>query len=368
MFEDLATPTALVDVGVFEANLQRGHRRAADLGVGLRPHAKTVKSPELLESVVSAGARGLTVSTLGELRTLAAVSADIMYGVPVAAGKGPAVLDALGDAPIRLTVIVDSVSGLAGVPSDPRIDVAIEVDCDGHRGGVRPDDPLVTELADRISEHHRLRGVMTHGGGSYLGEPSEVARLAVAEREAVVGVASVLRDRGHRFDMVSVGSTPTFFTVDHLRDVTEARPGVYLFGDLSMVALGAMRLPDLALSTLATVVGVVDRGRRALIDAGWSALSQDWGVPALERTTGLGRVATVGRGLSDSDLVVSDANQEHGFVTMRTGGLTGLSVGERVRVWPNHACATAEMHSSLVLVRGEDVIGPVDRPRGWRPA
>lgn len=366
MFEDLVTPAALVDIDVFEANIQRGVHRAAELGVDLRPHAKTVKSPELLERVVAAGATGFTVSTLGELRTLAAVSADLMYAVPVAAGKGLALREALGDAEVRLTVILDSTAGILGVPSDPRIDVAIEIDCDGHRGGVRPDDPMVYELADRLGD--RLRGVMTHGGGSYLVSASEVATLAAAERDAVVGVAAGLRERGHRPGMVSVGSTPTFFSVDHLRGVTEARPGVYLFGDLSMVALGVMRESDLALSTLATVVGVVDRGRRALIDAGWSALSQDRGVPALDAMTGLGRVSTVGLDLSDSELIVSEANQEHGFVTMRNGGHTGLGVGERVRVWPNHACATAEMHSRLALVRGEDVIGRADRPRGWGPA
>ncbi|MEX2654571.1 MAG: alanine racemase [Acidimicrobiia bacterium] len=365
MFGDLVTPAALVDMDVFAANTGQGVQRAAELGVDLRPHAKTVKSPELLGSVVAAGASGLTVSTLAELRTLAAVSTDIMYAVPVAAGKSPALLEALGDAPIRLTVVVDSVSGLLGVPSDPRVDVAIEIDCDGHRGGVRPDDPRVYSLADQIVEHHRLRGVMTHGGGSYLVGASEVPMLATAERDAVVGVAAGLRDRGHDVDLVSVGSTPTFFGVDHLRGASEARPGVYLFGDLSMVSLGVMRPTELALSTLATVVGVVDRGHRALIDAGWSALSQDRGVPALKGMTGLGSVTTAG--LADSELIVSEANQEHGFVTMRTGGPTGLEVGERVRVWPNHACATAEMHSRLALVRGEEVIGRAERPRGWGP-
>jgi D-serine deaminase-like pyridoxal phosphate-dependent protein len=84
--------------------------------------------------------------------------------------------------------------------------------------------------------------------------------------------------------MVSVGSTPTFVAVDGLEGVTEARPGVYLFGDMSMVELGIFPPDRMALSVLATVIGLVAGGSTALIDAGWSALSQDRGGSLAGRT------------------------------------------------------------------------------------
>jgi D-serine deaminase-like pyridoxal phosphate-dependent protein len=365
VFAELSTPVLLVDVDVFGNNVRRGADRAQSLGVALRPHAKTVKAPELLRQVMAAGASGLTVSTLGEIRTLRSVSSDLLYGVPVAAGKDVPLRGAVGDDDVRVTVIVDDLANLDGVPDDPRFDVAIEIDCDGHRGGMPPDAPHLTQLAERISEHRSLRGVMTHGGGSYLVDPGGVAAVAAAEREAVLIAARRLVEIGIEPELVSVGSTPTFFAVEHLNGVTEARPGVYLFGDGSMLALGACSSEGLAVSTLATVVGRSTDGTVAFIDAGWSALSQDSGVPVLAGATGLGVVVAEGGSLGETLLVVSGANQEHGFVTRRDGGPTALAIGSRVRVYPNHACATAEHHRELVLVSGESVVERVMRPQGW---
>lgn len=351
MFPELTTPVALVDLDVFEANIARGAARARELNVGLRPHAKTVKSPALVERVVEAGVSGLTVSTLGELESLGHLTGDILYAVPFAPGKDRRVVEAMGGGDLRLTVLVDSVEGVGAVPADPRIDVAIEIDSDGRRTGVRPESASLMAIAERVGM--RLRGVATHAGAAYVESSGQVA---TAERDAVLLAANRLREAGYAIDMVSVGSSPTFAAVDHLRGVTEARPGVYLFGDESQVALGASDAGAVALTVLATVIGRKERA--VVIDAGWSALSQDRGVPSLDGC---------GYGVVDGDpaLVVSAATQEHGIVTSRSGGDPGLAVGDRVRIRPLHACATAEMHPWLVTVRGGAVLGRVARPRGW---
>ncbi len=362
MFPSLATPALLLDAEVFGRNVRRGVARAVALGVGLRPHAKTVKSPELLGQVMELGARGLTVSTLGEIRTLKATAPDLMYAVPVAAGKDTPLLRAMGDDDIAVTVIIDDVANLDGIPRDPRIRVAIEIDSDGHRGGMEPTSGHLVELAERIGERSAFAGVMTHGGGSYLVEPGEVKVVAAAERQAVLDAAARLTESGIACPLVSVGSTPTFFAVDHLDGVTEARPGVYLFGDRSTRVLGACSPDQIAVSVLATVVGQAKGGTISFLDAGWSALSQDRGVPALGDDAGLGAVVD---GAGDDALVVIDANQEHGFVARRGGGPTGLATGSRVAVIPNHACATAELHREIVVVSGESVLGRIERPRGW---
>ncbi|MEJ1267911.1 hypothetical protein WDV93_13775 [Pantoea ananatis] len=41
----------------------------------------------------------------------------------------------------------------------------MEIDCDGHRGGVRPDDGTLAEIAGHLHQHGMVvEGVMTHAG------------------------------------------------------------------------------------------------------------------------------------------------------------------------------------------------------------
>ena len=55
------------------------------------------------------------------------------------------------------------------------------------------------------------------------------------------------------------------------------------------------------------------------------------------------------------DLILADANQEHGILKVRPGSnavLPELAIGDRVRILPNHACATGAQHRSYHIVHG----------------
>jgi D-serine deaminase-like pyridoxal phosphate-dependent protein len=70
------------------------------------------------------------------------------------------------------------------------------------------------------------------------------------------------------------------------------------------------------------------------------------------------------------DLIVADANQEHGIITVRPGSngvLPDLAIGDRVRVLPNHACATGAQHSSYHVVHGASEVVHAEWQRfgGW---
>ena len=60
-------------------------------------------------------------------------------------------------------------------------------------------------------------------------------------------------------------------------------------------------------------------------------------------------------GIPCADWIVGDANQEHGIITVRPGSgsvLPDLAIGDRVRILPNHACATSAQHRAYHVVRG----------------
>src|SRR3546814_19014172 len=73
----------------------------------------------------------------------------------------------------------------------------IEIDCEGHRSGLGPDDQRLVEVGRILHDGGvELRGVMTHAGESYgaVGEQA-LAAFAEQERAAVVNAAGMLRDR-----------------------------------------------------------------------------------------------------------------------------------------------------------------------------
>jgi D-serine deaminase-like pyridoxal phosphate-dependent protein len=70
------------------------------------------------------------------------------------------------------------------------------------------------------------------------------------------------------------------------------------------------------------------------------------------------------------DLILGDANQEHGIITLRPGSngtLPDLAIGDRVRILPNHACSTGAQHSAYHVVRGPSTEVEAAWPRfgGW---
>ncbi len=338
--EDLATPSLVLDTAKMTRNIDRLAARASRLGVTLRPHMKTAKSAEV-SLRVSGGHGPITVSTLIEAEVFfAAGHKDILYAVGIAPQKLDRV-QALRAQGCDLCVILDNETqadavAAAGVPA------MIEIDSDGHRGGLRFDDPTLIAVGRILAKNGLLRGVMTHAGESYNVRGAEAhAKFAEIERSAAVAAADALRAAGLECDVVSVGSTPTAHGARDLSGVTELRAGVYMFFDLVMAGIDVCRVDDIALSVLTTVIGHQTAKGWVMIDAGWMAMSRDRGTAVQDVDQGYGVVCDAG-GHVIPDLIVSSANQEHGIVSMRAGGaMPDLPVGTQLRILPNHACATA---------------------------
>lgn len=374
--QDLETPCLVLDAERMERNIARLRARLADLGVGLRPHLKTCKSVEVARCVMDSPQGPATVSTLKEAAHFAAAGVrDMVYAVGIAPAKLAQVL-ALRAEGVDLAVLLDTVAQAEAVAAASReaghpIPALIEIDCDGHRSGVKPDDTeRLLAIGRALVQGAELRGVLTHAGGSYAARGEQALRqCAEDERRGVVDAATALRAAGLPCSVVSLGSTPTAHSATDLTGVTEVRAGVFVFFDLVMAGIGVCRVEDIALSVLATVIGHQRDKGWILIDAGWMAMSQDRGTAKQAVNQGYGVVCDLA-GRAYPDLIVADANQEHGIVTVRPGSagvLPDLAIGDRVRILPNHACATGAQHRSYHVVRGSDATVEAEWPRfgGW---
>jgi D-serine deaminase-like pyridoxal phosphate-dependent protein len=209
---------------------------------------------------------------------------------------------------------------------------------------------------------------MTHGGGSYgAASHQAIADHAELERAGAVRAAETLRAAGSACRIVSVGSTPTALFARSLDGVTEVRAGVHCFMDLVMAGLGVCAIDDIAISVLTSVIGHQRERNWLIVDAGWMAMSRDRGTQSQKVDQGYGLVCD-GSGKPVGDLIVANANQEHGIVADRHGGTLDLArfpVGTLLRVLPNHACATAAQHGRYHVIDGDEPLTVWERFGGW---
>ena len=370
---ELDTPAALLDETLVDRAIARMQSRMNALGVRLRPHVKTAKCIEVARRQRAAGAVGITVSTLKEAEAFfAAGFDDILYAVGMAPQR-VALARSLVERGCRLKLTVDSLAAARAVIEGlPGAQVLIEIDVDQHRAGVKPESDELITIGRALHERGALAGVMTHCGAAYecRGEAALV-EMAEQERALCVRAATRLREAGLPCATVSVGSTPTALFARHLDGVTEVRAGVYVFYDLVMAGLGVCRVEDIALSVLTTVIGHQRDKGWVLVDAGWMAMSRDRGTAAQPVDQGYGLVCDE-RGVPLEGWIVNQANQEHGIVEHRGGiAASGIDVasrfpiGTRLRVLPNHACATAAQHGRYAVVQGSEVKHEWPRFSGW---
>jgi D-serine deaminase-like pyridoxal phosphate-dependent protein len=340
---DLQTPCLVVDRDVLESNLAAMASHARDLGVALRPHAKTHKCVEIARRQLALGAVGLTVATVGEGEVFAdAGFADLFIAYPLwADGVRGRRLRALAER-VALRVGVDSTEGvevLARVLAGTEAEVVVEVDSGQHRTGVAP--ALAGEVAAAAQRCGlRVAGVFTFPGHGY--DPDQREQAAAEETQALQEAAAALRGAGVGAGLRSGGSTPTAALLEP-GTLNELRPGVYAFNDAQQVELGAAAWESVALTAAATVVS--RHGRNIVLDAGSKVLGADR--PAW--TTGYGR-------LLDHPHARLIALSEHHATAAFPEDASLPELGSAVRVVPNHVCASVNLADVLVVTAAGAVV------------
>jgi D-serine deaminase-like pyridoxal phosphate-dependent protein len=215
----------------------------------------------------------------------------------------------------------------------------------------------VKQLVDYVGIE-RFRGLLTFPGHVYR-YPGVEGRRTIAHQEMALlqETAHLLREQQIEVRELSIGSTPTASFAPEVPQMTEMRPGCYVYGDTNQITLGSMSLDACAFGVVATVVST-PAPDRAVIDAGTKALSVDLLVPGL---VGFGVV------LNHPDLVLERLSEEHGVLISKTE--THLHLGDRVIIIPVHCCTTVVLHEQVLMVSAEGIaIWDEVGARGWQPA
>lgn len=333
------TPFLAIDLPVLQANIERVAAWADDRGLGLRPHVKTHKSPEIAHMQEDAGVGGLTVATVGEAEVFAQQGFDdlfVAYPLWLDDDRRRRLARLAERATLRVGFdSVEAARRLAGTG----VTGLVEVDSGHHRSGVAP-EAAGEVAAGAVEGGLEVLGAFTFPGHSYA--PGGRAAAAGGEAGALASAAEALRAAGIEPVVLSGGSTPSLAeTGDGL---TESRPGVYVFNDAQQWELGSCTPDQIALTCHATVVS--HAGGRLVLDSGSKVLGADR--PAW--ASGFGRL------LDHPEARIVILSEHHAVADLAGRPLPPL--GSTVRVVPNHACNAVNLVDEYaVLADG----GLVDR-------
>jgi D-serine dehydratase len=368
---DLPLPLAVIKRRALEHNLGWMQRFCDERGIGLAPHGKTTMSPQLFRAQLDAGAWGLTLATVHQLRMAVAAGARrLLVANQVLAAADLRAIDALKaqHAGLRVLFLLDSIAQLEAIEAvraAAPFEVLLEVGVPGGRTGCRTSGDA-TALARRAkaSPAAVLAGIECYEGLGASGDDAKDRVYTEALMQRVTDIAT-LADRDDLFEcdevIVSAGGSAIFdLVVPGLKPMLTRkvsgllRSGCYVTHDQGnyrrLVSAVNQRIGcadaaglQAAMEVWATVQAMPEPGL-AILAVGKRDISYDMGWPL--------PLAVVPRGESQPksapvDWTISGLNDQHGYLR---GTLGDLAVGDRVILGLSHPCTTFDKWRWMPIV------------------
>lgn len=348
--EALDTPALLLDLDVFERNIDRLARAVAGAPVRLRPHAKSHKCPVIALRQMASGAVGVCCQKVSEPEAMVYGGVpDVLVSNQIVGTPKIARLVALAKQ-ARVAVCVDDARNVAALNEAAtafgvRLPVLVEVNVGAERCGVEPGEPALA-LAQRVARSPGLRfgGLQAyHGAAQHIRDHAKRKEAIDAAGEKTRRTVDLLRQHGLTSAVVSGAGTGTYPFGAASGIWNELQAGSYIFMDADYQQnLGPDGRPGSefaqSLFVYATVMSRPTKDR-AILDAGLKALSVDAGMP---------RVA----GMEDVEYL--RASDEHGKLTLQDPH-GALPLGAKLRLIPGHCDPTVNMYDWYVCYRNNRV-------------
>ena len=347
---EVETPVPVIDLDRLEANLTDLQSYVDEHGIGLWPHTKTHKSPEIGRRQLDLGAGGLTVAKTGEAQVFQEAGATklLVHYPPFGADKWER-LAAIAAAGVELTVAVDSLPAAEGLARvfDRRgltAELLVELDVGLHRTGQTTTAGAVA-VAQQLAQLPALEvaGISCYPGHCRPEDPALPDKL-----QEVDAFLRETRDAfgraGFRADRISGGSTPTRY-LTHTTCVNELRAGTYALLDRN-----DGEDDRCALWVEVTVISDAVPGQ-VVVDAGSKTFTSD------DHPDG-GHGSVLGRPGAD----FAHINEEHGYIDVSSLD-ERPALGGHLQIVPNHACGCMNLHDGVLAVR-DGIVDHVIRVAG----
>lgn len=346
MIPSIPTPSIVIDRAIVERNLQRMADYANQHGLNLRPHIKTHKSQYFAKMQLDHGACGLTVAKAGEAKVMSEISQDILIAYPV---LDPYRLEMLIVVAKKNTVriAVDSSHAIQKLQEtaescDCYFHILIDLDVGYQRTGVQSPEQAL-ELAQLVesSTHLTLDGLFCYYGHISSYHPNEQEPHLKEVSDKLCDIISLWKENGIEANVVSGGTTPSAYQSHFIPELTEIRPGTYIFNDRNSISSGFCEEQDCAASIYTTVISTSVPGK-VVVDAGSKTLTSDRLIHNPD---------TAGHGLvvGYPGAVITRLTEEHGEIDI-TQCSELPKLGDVLQIIPNHICPCINLQDRVYLL------------------
>ena len=330
---ELDTPAVVIDLDVLEKNIEGMAAHCRELGITLRGHTKSHKSPEIAKMQIAAGSQGIVCQKLGDAEVMARAGLDdILMTYNIVGRHKVRRLSELAKR-CRMTVTCDSIEVATGISKQAQFDgvtigVLVEIDTGSHRTGVQSPE-AAEQLGKQILDLPglELRGLMTY--------PSRVVSKPVVD-----DVVDRFKKAGLSLEIISGGGTGEEWDSKEL-GFTEHRSGSYVYEGQSRINKAEHLSPERCPLRVVTTVVSVPTNDRLIVDGGM-------------KTFRLFPTMPFGYIIEDPTAQFSGMSVEHGHVDT-SGSDREFKVGDKLTVIPTYQEGVTNLHDEIVWMRNNQV-------------
>lgn len=341
----------IVDLDIFDKNLQTMSEHCRKTGIHLRGHVKIHKSPEIAKRQIAMGGIGLTCATVAECELMAHAGLNGILLTRQPAGKNniSRVIALAKREPTFATVVDDPQVAdwlqQSAASQGTKVRVVVDVFAGLNRHGIEPGEPAL-ELAKKVdvAKNLKLIGLMGYAGGAaHIHGWADRKNKSQADLAGLRETVASARAAGLPIEIVTGGSTGTYNIEPETKLLTELQAGSFVFMDTLYRVIGGKDNPEvygdfgMSLTVMTTVISK-RHPRQCTIDAGNKAL-----LKPTDEVKGRPEVKVINQGAEYGGLTWQDGDRD-------------FKLGERVEVYPSNLDMSTNVYDRYHVARGEQIV------------
>lgn len=355
---DIKVPTLVLDEIKCKKNIKKMIDKAKRHNLALRPHFKTHQSKIVGNWFREQGVDKITVSSLKMAKYFADDNwNDITIAFPVNIREINEINELSNELNLNLTIEnIESINFLSEKLENP-VGFFIKIDTGYKRTGVSFDIFLIIDKIIKASEKCpklKFKGFISHSGHTYNAKSKEEI-LAIHE-DSLNKLSSLKKQFIDQYPkiIISTGDTPSNSLAENFEEITELRPGNFVFYDQMQFELGSCLFDEIAVAMACPVVAKHPNRNEIIIYGGGVHFSKESIVINGQKVYGKLVVLTENGWKEYSEnLYLAKLSQEHGTIKVSDELLKEIKIGDLVGVIPIHSCMTANLLGSYVSTNAE---------------